>query len=356
MSIDKYQLFLFIYPLVFLILSQLSLDRVNFRFLLELLIYVNCFFMAVRDPAIGIDTVTYVKIFESLDFNLYPLTIDPLFEILIRTLHIFSNDGRFFLFVCYFIISFNIISSLKRIDRKGCYLAYSIFMVSFLYFNMNFNILRQAISISFLLQYISLLYVRCYKKSLICILIASFFHVSSVVLIGLFFLYKIKNTNKTIVLMIASIIFFFAFEPIVSISGALSPYHWTFDKLYRYTTWEYSNPFQFKVQYILTLFLFTGYFYFYRKKTSENFHRFIILGFLYGVVVVSLFSFDEMVADRIFYVFFFYNFLIVSRVYQDLIIRTPIMVYIFFLMMSAWCIKTVYIQFPVWFVYKTFLD
>ncbi|WP_207063960.1 EpsG family protein [Motiliproteus sp. SC1-56] len=365
MSHDLYILCSFFITLILLFLGVASAyGRKEIELLNLIFVFAYVVFIGLRDNSLGIDTITYGKIFSTLDFDYYPLDIDPLFKGLIYFVRLFTEDQIIFFIVCYVIMNANIIIFFRSFDKRLYLVFYSVFSITFLYYNLHMNILRQGLSISFGLLYISSLYRGNLKTSFVFLFLASLFHAASAILLVCFVdrvLFRKVRIGRLSVAALCCCVVFWVYNPIVNLSSILAPYHFAFDKLYRYTSWEYSTPFSFKIQYVLTLCAFFAACWYKYRGGKNGFSgdpvidicvRVLIIGFL----SLFLFSFDQMVADRVFYIFFFFVVVICVKLFfvWFKVDRFSVVLGVTaFLMFS---LKTFYIQFPNWFVYKTYMN
>tara|TARA_B100000749_G_C18449956_1_gene475860 strand:- start:7416 stop:8504 length:1089 start_codon:yes stop_codon:yes gene_type:complete len=341
-----------------LVLSLFAHTKYSLRILYTVYVVFTSFILSVRPLEIGIDTIVYSLLFESLNFSYYPLQIDPLFKALIYLVRFFTEDPRIFLFICYLAINSLLIKAFLLLEQKRWCLVYTLFSFSFLYYNVHFNILRQGLAFGFIL--VALAYAH-QRKSLpfICFfIIGLFFHVSSVVVLACLLNLKIKKFSYILLIAAVLIPIFLLYNPIVAIAEMLAPYHWSFEKLYLYTKWDLAKAFTFRPQYILTIALLAFSIYIYKDQLDDpsNKIRFYVGNLLIGLIICSVFSFDQMVADRIFYIFFFFNFLILANLYFDKLSKNTIFFASTLIVMFAWLSKTLLIQVPNWFFYKAYME
>lgn len=350
--------FLFFYSVLFFIFGFLFFKKKQVVLPFFLLVFSFIATLAFRDENLGIDTIIYVTIFKTLNFNLYPLEIDPLFKLLIFAIRSISDNGCFFLFVCYFILNLNVILSFYLLNKKTFMISYSLFVVTFLFYNLHLNILRQGLSLSFMFLAFALYCRGLQYKSYFFMLIALLFHGSSIVGILVYFAKFIKRIDVCFVisflLMLSSSLFM---DDFIILLSRIAEYHWLLDKLYRYTSWKYLTPFSFKLQHILALFLLFVSVIIVKVNDLDllikdrlcYLLRILILGF----VPLAFFSFDQMVADRMYMFFYFINIMILSELF--LIVRDRRLIFMSYIFYFTWLGKTLFIQFPIWFIYKTFM-
>ncbi len=351
--------FLFIFNFIFFLCGLFSLKERKVIFPVVFLVLLFILMLAFRDENLGIDTITYVEIFKTLNFDLYPLEIDPLFKSLIFLIRGITDNACLFLFVCYFILNLNVIVSFFLLNRRTFLISYSLFVATFFFYNLHLNILRQGLSLSFMLLAFAL-YCRGFKYKSYCFMVISIlFHGSSVVGVLVYFANHIKRIQTCIVIASLFALFSYLFmDDFISTLSKIAEYHWLLDKLYRYTSWKYLTPFSFKLQHILALLLLLVSLIIIKFgdldcKIKDRLYfllRILILGF----IPLALFSFDQMVADRMYMFFYFINIIILSELL--LLIKDQRIIFIGYMLYFVWLSKTLLIQFPTWFIYKTFMN
>lgn len=105
----------------------------------------------LRDRSIGVDTMAYVKTFESQSvLNTVLLNGEDKFEIgyklLVQIVHVFTNNANCFIFVCSVITFVGLYIFIKENCRENYQIAILIFM-AFLYYT-TFSAIRQSIALA----------------------------------------------------------------------------------------------------------------------------------------------------------------------------------------------------------------
>ena len=110
----------------------------------------------LRDYTIGTDTLNYIPIFESIFYLKYPIeyaieyNIEIGFVVVVYILGQFTHNYFFIFTILTFLVYFNLIFSFSR--YKLSYILYiSSFFSTFAIYFYTYNILRQAIALSFAL-------------------------------------------------------------------------------------------------------------------------------------------------------------------------------------------------------------
>ena len=191
------------YLIVFLSVSVLSfiIDFSKSQYIkISCLFFILISFLSLyyyRDYNIGTDTLNYVPIFEDIFIanNLVEYSIEYSIEIgfsvVVYFLSLFSKD-HFFIFVCLTaIIYINLIAAFYKYQLSSTLFFTSLFCIFPIYFY-SFNILRQAIALSFVVLAVSFLLKNKNKQFLFFTLLAFLFHYSSVFVVLFYFIYKFR--------------------------------------------------------------------------------------------------------------------------------------------------------------------
>ena len=150
-----------------------------------------------RDYSIGTDTLNYVPIFEDIFIanNLLEYSaefdIELGFTVVVYFLSLFSKD-HFFIFVCLTsIIYINLIAAFYRYKLSSTLFFTSLFCIFPIYFY-SFNILRQALALSFMILAVSFLLSNKNKHFFIFCFFAFLFHYSSIFVVLFYFIYRFR--------------------------------------------------------------------------------------------------------------------------------------------------------------------
>lgn len=124
------------------------------------------------------------------------------FDKLVNLIYIISNQNPDWLFIICSTITFIFIS--KAIKEQSVNVIFSIALIFLIrYYFLTLNIVRQGIAMSIILCSYRYLKEKNFKKYLIMILLASCFHMMSLIYIPIYFLYKIDwKKKKNIVLLV----------------------------------------------------------------------------------------------------------------------------------------------------------
>lgn len=271
-------------------LADLSNHALLKKFFLIFLIFAFLPMYYLRDYTIGTDTLNYIPIFESIFYLKYPIeyaieyNIEIGFVVVVYILGQFTHNYFFIFTILTFLVYFNLIFSFSR--YKLSYILYiSSFFSTFAIYFYTYNILRQAIALSFALFAVRFLLDKKNNLFLLFCFFAFLFHYSSLIILLYYFLYKYRKiiVGKWFVFFPCFIIFpFFVFNFLVGV----------FDKYLAYATSDNisdGSGILLKIFYIFTLFLIIYLRKFIIKNKTE--YDFFISVYM---VFVSLILFFEL--------------------------------------------------------------
>lgn len=188
-----------------------------------IILYILVVLVAGLRYRVGIDTLNYMEIYSTLPdvnniVNIFDseenYTIAPLFLFLVVISKLFSNE--FFVLQIFHaaILNFFIFLFVFREKRNKFFCIFMYLIAYFFYFNM--EIMRESLAVGVFLMSRDLLYNRKYIKYLLCVIIASMFHYSALIMIIYPFVLNLR-LNKNICVIISLSVFLFVFmKPIVS--------------------------------------------------------------------------------------------------------------------------------------------
>lgn len=267
------------------ILSALSIDiSKNYMFQYKLARYLVffpifglIFIVGLRAYNVGTDTINYY-IFYWQNQSQYSLSGEFLFPLIMDLLHWFNLEYNSFIFLISLSFYTTIYLSFKKISS---YYQVNIFFVFFVFFSLfianslSINIIRQGISLGFLLLAYSCLLERNRKSKIISLLFISFsFHTTSIIPIILYFLCfyfkKIKLIYFYFIYIISSVLAFLNFS-FLNIAPFLIE-SIVDDKRENYfsgETYDYIIGFKFQFFLLNTFFLFI-FSYIYKKIKNQS--------------------------------------------------------------------------------------
>lgn len=159
----------------------------------------------LRGLDVGRDTINYYMMYTNPSIS---ERIEPLFRGLILTSRYFGLSYNCFLLIVAILIYAPLYRFIKNQSMNPC-LSLLVYMVFSVFFMQNsYNVLRNAIAASFLLNGIAYLRTNNYKRSSLPILIAAGFHYSSIVVLPFLFMSKVMakmKPNIAILLILISV-------------------------------------------------------------------------------------------------------------------------------------------------------
>lgn len=146
---------------------------------------ILCLVCGLRDESVGVDTIAYVKTFESESvLNTILLNGEGKFEIgykfIVQILHHITNNANFFVLICTVIAFIGFYYFIKENCKDNYQIALLIFM-AFLYYT-TFSALRQSIALAIGINSVTFLKRRNWIKASLLIIIGSLFHSTELVL------------------------------------------------------------------------------------------------------------------------------------------------------------------------------
>ncbi len=208
--------------ILLLLLSFWSISTCNKKLFekpfLWLGIIVLIAFASIRELSVGTDTLGYYDNFINVESQKYTRTFSGSQIIWYYFVLFFSSFFNYtvFLFVCYTLIFGGLGVLINRFSKDQML---SLILIFLFCYGASLNIMRQYIAIGIFASSLIPLYNRNYILYIICIIIASFFHFSVLLMLPLIFIHLLQLKKRTI--LVATILsfvigFFFNFmQPIV---------------------------------------------------------------------------------------------------------------------------------------------
>lgn len=338
-----------------LLLTAISFLRdKKYNFLISsLIILIISQLYGYRLDTVGLDSLQYAKLFSAgySDRD----DIEPVLLMIAKFVGFFTENYQIFFTVVCLIINYFVLCSFKKLDNKYYPIICAIYFSTFLFININVNIIRQGLAIAF-----SFYALTCYltnnskKKFIIYSLLALMSHLSSIFFLISVFFVRLRLTNIIVISYVSVVLLSFTIN-ISHVVGYLSKYHLIFNKLYWYLTWPYLVEWHLKhfYYYVFMLTMVCTIMINRKRIILPKFMYPLVNIMLFGIIVLLIFRVDEMLADRIFYFYLLpciylsyglYNVLIRYLRKYTIIITV---VLIFFVMLVM--IKSNY-QYYTWFV------
>lgn len=190
--------------------------------------FIPCFIAGIRSLDIGKDVYGYFMVLYKGFLNGYSFgamldiaNVEVGFAFVVYLTSIFHNV-HFCLFVIELLVCIPIfIVAYKNKDKISITMTITIFLLTL--YCLSFNLLRQSIAISLIIYSISLFNEEKYKKSFIILILASLFHMTSLVCLicfGVLYICDKKHNNRVFILSVSLfclIIFTLFFDKILAI-------------------------------------------------------------------------------------------------------------------------------------------
>lgn len=197
-----------------LFLSFISKDRRDKVLWVYVFVFVLTFFSAFRD-GLGTDYEGYLEKLSYSAGGTIKFLSEPFFQVISNLIQNTYLSPVFFFFITS-LITIPLICSFLRKRNEAMYLSLIIFMLlPTLYFN-TFNLVRQFFSAAVFLYAMRFIYDRKFLKYLLSIALASTMHLSSILLLPLYFLLDKRYSLKIyLLLLLLFVLAAFSIDPIL---------------------------------------------------------------------------------------------------------------------------------------------
>lgn len=262
------------------------------RWIVSFLLYSIGIVLVTFRGKLGIDTANYLAFINSVDvrnLNKYYLFFEPFFIYTVLLAKFILFDLRF---VLLFIALLSMLPKFYTIEKNSSYslLSLLIFLSSY-FLPLEFNQIRQGLSLGIFLLSLDFLFRRCYFKYYILIIIGCLFHSS--LLLCLFFPLIPRKSNTTVIIgaVFISFIFVFVSIPLGRIVSLISQFGPKFvgDKLLYYIISKYADKVGFSIVQLWYLILVCVSCY-YIKYVDNKRYNFYLNIFVVGVSLNYLFN------------------------------------------------------------------
>lgn len=217
---------IYIYIILFIISLSFILNIIipikNRREVFLFLTFIVLFIVSAFRVEVGIDFINYSGTFRLANqtnslSELYSLsstsTVEMGYLLLNKLVGLFTNERQWIFVVTSFIIISLIYKGIKE-NSKIIWL--SVFLFSIGPYVASFNIVRQYIAVSIFFYAYKYIESREFNKFLLCIILASFFHVSALLMLPLYYFLNIKlDYKKLIIISFSGIIVSFFINDII---------------------------------------------------------------------------------------------------------------------------------------------
>ena len=200
-TIDKFPsliLYLTIYILsaLFLHIANISTKRSNRVFFVFFAVLFPCVLAGIR-YGVGVDYYNYNYMYQNhaeltfAEYIQYDQRIELGTYILIKIASIFNSSQMFFILFALIIYVPVVKMIMERENKEDTFFLTWFFLLS--HFSTGMNIMRQVAAASILLYSLKYVLDRKFKKFILMVALASLFHVSAIIMLPIYFIWKREN-------------------------------------------------------------------------------------------------------------------------------------------------------------------
>lgn len=203
----------FLYLAIFPFLLFIFCEKVRYskKLFLAICFFQLFFFYSFRSIDVGIDTLSYITVYNNFDTNVtyqyYFSHYEIGFQTIYNILKFFNAGEQWVLIVCGVIIHSSIAIFIYKNSKN---IILSTFLYTCLFFPNSMNIIRQYLSVAIAVHFIYFLLKDKYFYSILIIILASLFHQIALVFLLFVLIYALKTPK-----MIMSLFFIFLFLIII---------------------------------------------------------------------------------------------------------------------------------------------
>lgn len=194
---------------VFIISIFYELNKKS-RIFLILLIFFISLLPALRSIDVGTDTYNYVKMFEQFGsssfFELFNYPTEKGYILLNYFSSFFVESFNEFFLIFYLLVFFNFIYFFSK-NSNFFPLSVLVFLILGLY-SASFNIMRQIMALSICLLSLKYVFNRDFIKFSLIVFLSSLFHITALIFMMVYFVYKYQEKFRYILLFIVILIWF----------------------------------------------------------------------------------------------------------------------------------------------------
>lgn len=259
------------------------------------------FFFSLRSPEIGSDAANYALLVTSPgELN---QAIEPFFIFLAFLVRKLGGNEYIYFFLISLLINASLITAYFNFSEEKFHFYYLFFITSFLFINMNMNIMRQGVAISIATLALSYFFQKKILNFFLFTFLAILTHLSSIIFLLIPVLWSLKLRPKQITVLSLGLVGLY-FIKLSTLIQPLVQYGFFFDKLYWYLTWDKVMPFKIKHVYFLLMILFLIALVVHFKNVENRKWKMGFYSLLSILFVSSVFREDEFLVDRSAFYFF----------------------------------------------------
>lgn len=291
MFVTKFTLLIYFAVCTLLVILTSNVQKKQKSIIFILLTFVGIVLITFRGN-LGSDTANYlsfIRHIESWNIKKYLLHFEPLFIYFVLLTKSLINSHLFVFFTTATLSLFLISDSVKKISPNPL-LSLVIFLSSY-FLSLEFNQIRQGISIGFFIYSLEFLFQKAYLKYYLIILIGCFFHSSLFLCLLVPLIPRKTETRVVLFFVFVSFIFVFIPLPLSSVVKLVAPFvpSMVSDKLLYYILSKYAVKVGFSlVQSWYILIIFIGCYY--ARLLNDTKFEFLFNLFVAGVCLNFLFN------------------------------------------------------------------
>ena len=271
-------------------------------------------FVGYRDLSVGTDTARYYEIFNDIlsiydaieigNFGFEAQRVEIGFVILASLTKDIGASFQFFLTLLNIIAFLLIYRTFSHLSGRYAGLLFYIYLGTFSFFSLHFNIVRQGVAVAFCFYALYQLSKGHSLKFILLVLIAATFHSISVVLLPAVFVAYIQLNKWVIVLYAITFVFFTYIGALQFFVNLLTPYSASVWRVSNYMRKQHGELSLISFSFVLDamLLMFCVYYRHYISTVSKYFEPFL-KAYMLGMLMLVAFHDLRLMALRIFYIF-----------------------------------------------------
>lgn len=288
---------------------------------------------------IGADWYAYERLFSNIEnFNdILTVREEKGFMLTMFLIKGISKNYSFFIF-SFFLVSFYLKYKVITKYSTDTFLSLSFYFFT-IFLILDLNQIRQGMALAFIIFSLDSILNRDIKKFLFLVLIAFFFHTSALIFLPFYWLARLNINNKTIVVIIASC--FILSIPIREFMGKniMANLLISWGELGKYNVYLEDSSLNkdsaiLSIGFFQRIIVFAIFLVYYNTiNVSDNFKRLLRNGYLIGINIFIIFSFNAQFAARIGYYYKWFDIFIVALIVtsQKKIEKKLILLFVFYI-------------------------
>ncbi|MGL5356407.1 MAG: EpsG family protein [Cetobacterium sp.] len=186
-----YRYFIIIY--IFTILFIFSKHTKKYQNMLEKILIMILIILSGIRYSTGTDYFNYLDYYNKIQQGIKLKNVEIGYVWLNKIIQALNLQYNFILLVCSMIYIYLIYMKIREQDKNFRWLSIFLFLSNFNMYFYSLSIVRQSVAIGIFIYSIKYIINKNLKKYCLLIILGSFFHKSIIILLPIYFLYKIKN-------------------------------------------------------------------------------------------------------------------------------------------------------------------